>query len=470
VDWIKCIPGRLLRAVRREAGFTLIEVVFAIAIFGIVATALIGVLSSATVSDGLSRQRSIALELAQQQVEYIRQLNYIDAGISGGNPGGVVQQTQTKKVTGLWYVLTTRIRYVNDPVPASYVASANYKQVRVTVARQSDGKQLAKVTTYLASPTRAYSGGLNNGVINVTTQDFWTLALLGNVQIHLTKTWDASFDAGDVTDSETGMPTFGQVTFEGLEETPAGANPGYYDVTAALTGYYTLPEDQPPADTAPASAAHLALARNGTTNTTIRLYKGCQITVHVIDGSNPPNLYTGGQATVTISTQRGGQGLISQQFQTTTGIVTTSTLDGYPVVPGSNYEVDVDTTSPQLRHGQLTGLTVPDDYSVPNPSSTFDVTLAAYVPPQLANVTVTVRRYSCPSGSTRSGATVKIVWLPNQSDPTHNFTGTTNYNGQVVFTGVPFETYDIRASRFGQSGSLTDQTISGDVSLCVAIS
>ncbi|HEY4976283.1 MAG TPA: type II secretion system protein, partial [Gaiellaceae bacterium] len=66
MDWIKCITSRLLRVARREAGITLIETIFAIAIFGIVSTALIGVITSAAAADRNARQRSIALELAQQ--------------------------------------------------------------------------------------------------------------------------------------------------------------------------------------------------------------------------------------------------------------------------------------------------------------------------------------------------------------------------------------------------------------------
>jgi Tfp pilus assembly protein PilV len=469
VDWIKCIRNRLLRAARHEAGITLIETILAIVIFGIVSTSTIGVLTSATAADGNSRQRSIALELAQQQVEYIRQLNYMNAGVVGGNPGGVVQAVQSKWVTGLRYTLTTRIKYVTDPIPASYVSSANYKQVRVIVARASDDKELARVQTYVSSPTRAYSGGLNNGLINVTTQDYWTHDLLGNVQIQLTKTWDGSFSAGDITDPTTGLPSFGQVTFQGLEETPASPTPGYYDVTAALSGYATLSEDLPPSDpTDPATAGHLALARNGTTNTTIRLYHPCTITVHVIDGNNPPQLYTDGQATVTISSPRG-----SQQFQTTNGIVETDTLFGEQIVPGTDYQVDVATTTPYVRHVVLPGLPVPINYAGGDYTSLLEVTLPAYVPPQIANVTVTVRKTSCPYGTLQSSATVKIVWLDDPSDSGHNFTGTTNSSGVKVFTGVPLETYDIRATKGSHptlSGALPNTVISGDVSLCVSIS
>lgn len=469
MDWIKCITKRLLRVARREAGITLIETIFAIAIFGIVSTALIGVITSAAAADRNARQRSIALELAQQQVEYVRQLNYKDVGIISGNPPGVVREAQSKWVSGLQYTLTTRIKYVNDPIPAGMIASANYKQVRVVVARATDDKELARVSTYLSSPTRAYSGGLNNSLINVTTQDYWTHELLGGAQINLTKTWDASFNAGDTTGNEIGTPAFGQATFEGLSETPAAPTPGYYDVAASLTGYATLEDDQPPSDpTDPANAAHLSLARSGTTNTTIRLYHPCTITVHVIDGSNPPALYTGGQVTVTISSPRG-----SQQFQTTNGVVSTDTLFGAPVVPGSDYQVDVATTTPYVLHGVSTGLAVPIDYAGGDFSSSFDVMLPAYVPPQVANVTVTVRKTSCPSGIVQSSATVKIVWLTNPSDSGHNFTGTTNSSGIKVFTGVPFETYDIRAQKGSHptlSGALPNRVISGDVSLCVSIS
>ncbi|MHB8059466.1 MAG: prepilin-type N-terminal cleavage/methylation domain-containing protein, partial [Gaiellaceae bacterium] len=311
MDWIKCITSRLLRAAGRGAGFTLIEVVMAISIFGIVSTAIVGVLTSATNADGLSRQRSIALELAQQQVEYVRQLGYQDAGISGGNPGGVVQASQSKWVAGLRYVLTTRIKYVSDPVIGSIVQSDTYKQVRVVVTRASDSKELSRVSTYLSSSTRLSSGRLSNSVINVTAEDMVTHERLGNVQVAITKTWSPSFTAGELTGTVTGDPSFGVASFDGLEETPTDPDPGYYDVTASLAGYTTIKEDQPPADpNASSSAAHLALARSGTTNTTIRLYKGCTIKVTVIDQTTGLP-YTAGPATVTIASSRG-----SEQFQT----------------------------------------------------------------------------------------------------------------------------------------------------------
>jgi type II secretory pathway pseudopilin PulG len=479
VDWVKCITNRLLRAAKREAGFTLMETLFAIVIFGTVSTALIGVLTSATAADSHSRQKTIALELAQQQIEYIRQLNYRDVGLVDGNPGGVVQETQSKKVIGLWYTLTTSIDFVDDPAPGSYVSSANYKRIQVDVTRKSDGTELATARTYVSSATPLETGGLNNGLINVTAEDFLTHALLGNVDIDLAKTWDASFLAGDYTGTDSTSPLYGVATFEGLEPTPTDPL-GYYDITAALTGYTTLAADLPPTDpTASQSAGHIALAKSGTSNTTIYLYKPCGITVRVIDGSNAPNLYTG-STTVTISSAKLG---VSQQFMTTTGIVTRNqgdTLDGELIAPGSDYEVDVATTTPYTRHGVSTGLTVPTNYPT-DLSSSFDVTLADYVPPQVATVTVTVRKgsttkngcTSTPLGNIQAGATVKLALSSNPTNPT--FTTITNSSGIATFTGVPYDTYDISSTYKVNSYTTYKGTTAGQVissptaSACVSV-
>ncbi|MGD0273737.1 MAG: prepilin-type N-terminal cleavage/methylation domain-containing protein [Gaiellaceae bacterium] len=476
MDWIKCIASRLLRAGRRQAGVTLVETVVAIALFGVVSTSLIGVLTSAASADALARQRSIALELAQQSVEYIRQLNYSDAGIQDGNPPGLVPATQEKNVDGLWYTLTTRIKYVNDPVPTSFATFANYKQVRIIVTRATDGKELTRVTTYLSSSTRSAAGGLNNGVINVSAQDYWTHNLLGGAEVTLSKTWDASFTASDTTDSVPGSPTFGQVTFAALEATPVDPT-GYYEVLASLYGYTTLSEDLPPND-----PANLQLAPSGTTSTTVRLYKPSSLTVRIIDGANPPALYTG-PATVTISSQSRG---VSQDFTTTTGSVAITANDTLgvcpacePIVPGSDYAISVDAdVTGGHRHGDLTGQTVPADYSVANPSSSLDVTLATTVIPDHATLTVVVRHttsshMACSSGSVISGAAVSI------SEPSLPYTnsGNTNSSGTIVFSNTPLGTYNINASTqvviyhhtYTYYGGLSAQPLTQDTTFCVPI-
>jgi type II secretory pathway pseudopilin PulG len=463
---------RLVRGIHRgrsAAAFSLIETVVAMTLFALVGASMMNVLTSATVADGLSRQRSIALELAQQQIEYIRQLNYSDVGTVGGNPPGSVPSSQKKQVLGLSYTLTTRIKFVNDPVPTSIATFANYKQVRVIVTRTNDGKELARDQTYVSSATRARSGGLDNGVINVTVRDFLTQELLGGAQVDLTKTWDASYQAGDTTDADVGSPTFGQASFVGLESTPISPTVGYYGVLASLTGYEELSDDLPPND-----PANLQLAPSGTTSTTVRLYKASVVYVRVTD-ANTGSLYTG-TANVTLSSASRAR---DATLTTTNGLATFDTIGSgaaqEKIVPGSDYAVTVEADVPGgYRQGHIENVTVPTDYSVSYPSATIDVTLDPTVIPRTATVTLVVRYGSC-TGSLQSGAAIAINDDPAPHTPPINIAGTTDSSGQFT-TVIPYGTYNISATkrvsgrnRIGHP-SPSPTPITGDVSLCVPIS
>jgi prepilin-type N-terminal cleavage/methylation domain-containing protein len=291
VDWIKCITNRLLRAARREAGFTLVEVIMATVIFVIVSTALINVVSSATAADGLARQRTIGLELAQQETEYIHQLAYPDIGThtSGGqfgNPPGVILDTQTKLVKGLWYTLTTRIRWVNDPAPTAFVTGADYKQVRITVSRNTDNKRLARMYLYLSAT--GPSCGQACASIIVTTLDYALSTPLQTVAANL---YDGPENAGDVTD-ETGM-----VAFAAMTASATSGGQSYYDIGTSLSGYQTLREENGPvapgtSGVGPETAAHVQLSPSETNSTTIHLYKPVtfNVDINTSDGITP---YTG---------------------------------------------------------------------------------------------------------------------------------------------------------------------------------
>ena len=91
-------PRRLarltLRSVRAEHGFTLIEAVMAMAIFLGVSTALAGVLTSSISARSLASERTAAEQVANDQLEWIRSLDYADVGLTAnGNPAGDVNAT-----------------------------------------------------------------------------------------------------------------------------------------------------------------------------------------------------------------------------------------------------------------------------------------------------------------------------------------------------------------------------------------
>ena len=490
VDWIKCITNRLLRAARREAGITLIETVFAIAIFGVVSTSVIGVLTSATAADGNARQKTIAIELAQQQIEYVRQLGYADVCVTGGNPtcpSGVtgIPSSQQKWVMGLRYKLATSIRWVNDAVPTAVATSANYKRVRVTVTRASDNKLLARVYTYVANPSRAQLGGINNAVINVNVVDNGYLAAPSPstppVQGAQVDIWDGpSPHSSDVTD-ETGV-----VAFAGLPPNPADTNgvllatgpTAYYDILATLSGYQTLREELPPgtvptgSGAGPVNAAHLQIGPNQTQSTTIHLYRPATIIVDMNNSDGSP--YTGGVCVdVGAPSPRG-----AQEFCNSSGysngifsITPPTTIGGEQAVSGAPYTVGVRSYD-GTKFASSLKQTVPSNYPT-DLTSTFTV--------QLQTVTTKSCTITFKKGSTAiQNARVDIIDGVSGTPVQIYATGVTNSSGQAVFNGVasialPVTTdYDIKAwgtlSSTVVSGGLTDQVVptSGTCSFAVS--
>ena len=333
-----------------ESGQTLIEVLVAAVIFAIVAGALIGLLSTGVNITSLARQRTLAEQAASAQIEQIRNTTggYAKIGNVAGNPPGVWPLTTPINLAGLSATLTSKITYVNDPTPLSYQSYANYKQVTVTVARSSDGQQLAREVTNIAPPVKA-SQGLATAPFSVV--DIGDNTVVANVQVSLAN--GPSAPENDTTDAS------GQITFAGL--TPTSVGQPYYDASVTLpSGYVALSDTQ-----SPAAVAHFSLAPGQILPLgTLKIYQPATIYVQLkkFDGSN----FTGA-ATVTVSSTRGTQTLNYSSPQ-----MTWTALNGEPLVPGLNYTVSVTSAT---FIGATNSQTVPTSYPS-NLTSTFVFTAA----------------------------------------------------------------------------------------------
>jgi Tfp pilus assembly protein PilV len=400
-----------------DAGFTLIEALIAMVLFVMVAAALAGVLVSAVNARGVARQQTVAEQIARDQVESIRQLDYDDVGLVSGNPSGTVQATRSVTVSGIALTVTTQISYVADPTPTSYATSANYKKVTVTVQRASDSKVLTREVTYVAPPARAPLGGLGNAIINVQVVDYGSATPVEGATVSLgTGPSAPRSDTSDVT---------GTVTFPALTPNPVSGGDAYYDISASYSGYVTLSDD-----VSPGSAAHVQVAPGQTINTAIRIYRPAEITVHVdqADGS----AYSGG-GTVTVSSTRG-----AETFAYTGSDLVITEIDGEQIVPSLEYTVS----------GQLGGLTptpvtqyVPDDYPT-DLTSSFTLTL-----PDYATLAVSVAQ----SGAPAAGAAVSIAGGPESID----VSGAADANGLFALDVPAGDGYVVSATHIGQSVSQT---------------
>jgi prepilin-type N-terminal cleavage/methylation domain-containing protein len=79
--------ARRLRALR-EDGFSMIEMVTAMALFAIVITPLGGVMTATLSAQAGSKERTLAQQAAQAAVEEIRGMPYDDVGLTNWNPAG----------------------------------------------------------------------------------------------------------------------------------------------------------------------------------------------------------------------------------------------------------------------------------------------------------------------------------------------------------------------------------------------
>ena len=424
-DDVSASPGfeRYLLRLRGDAGFTLIEAVFAMILFAGLAAAMAGLLTSAVSANKFARQRTLADQAALEQIEAIRRLDYDDVGTVLGNPPGVVAPTTTITKTGLDATITIQIRYVDDPTPTSYETNANYKRVMVTVRRTSDSQLLAREVTYVAPSSRTPFGGVNLAIIQPLVIDYGTNSPLENATVNLLT--GPSAPRSDVTDSS------GSVSFKKLTPNATATCPSdCYDLTAVLSGYVQL--DSP---------TRVNVAPGQTASPTIQIYRPSTINVLVKDSGGAPYA---GTASVKLTSARNGA---TQTFSVTGGSMTIPAVAGEQIVPSVQYTAEAWTNGSPSCATPVTKY-VPDNYPTVL-SSTFTLTLGSC---PSGTVAVTVNQGSTPA----SGATVTLSGGPYSLTPVQY---TTLASGQAVFSNVPSGAgYTVTATK--GSLSATPQTIS----------
>ncbi|MCP9486944.1 MAG: hypothetical protein MSC30_13900 [Gaiellaceae bacterium MAG52_C11] len=351
-------PLRLLR--RDERGFMMIEAVAALVLFAVVVIALVGLLTSAISANTFSREKTIAEQVANDQVEWIRSRGYDNVGTTLGNPAGNIDPTGLKcptpagtcdpnplTIRGVVANVETDIEYVDDPAPTSYATQANYKKVTVTIERASDGRQLAQGTTYVAPASRAPLGGLNNAIINTTVVDIGdsTLPGVGDATVGLSST-NPLAGRNDTT-SQTGL-----VSFAALIPNPTSSD--YYNLTVMPPSGYVVQKADDIAQTPTSPQARVSLAPAQTWTTTLGIYRPSTVYVNLTSSQSTAtttdDIPWTSSATVQLSGTPGTDsfacpGAVAAVYTCSGGQLTVWKIAGEPVQPG-DYTVSVLNTVP----------------------------------------------------------------------------------------------------------------------------
>ena len=137
-----------------KRGFTLIEAVVGSAVFLIIAVAAYQAYAEIFQLAGTDQNKVLALELANEQFEIVRNLPYASIGVPSGIPSGVIPQVQTLTRGGTAFTVTTIIRNITVSLGAQSASST---------ASTTPAEKLVAVTVSCATCT-------NFNPLTLTTQ------------------------------------------------------------------------------------------------------------------------------------------------------------------------------------------------------------------------------------------------------------------------------------------------------------
>lgn len=203
--------------------FTLIEVLVGTAIFLAVATAAYSAFASLfTLAAGV-QARTLAVELADEQFEIIRNMPYASVGLTNGIPNGILPQTQTLVRGGISFTVTLTVRNINF---STTTIQASDKLVEIDVSC-STCKNFDPVTlTGQVSPANLQSAS-NGGALTVKAFDSSGKPIQGATVI-VQSTATSSIQNTDVTNNDGALNIIG---------VPQGT--GVYRIAVSKPGYTT---------------------------------------------------------------------------------------------------------------------------------------------------------------------------------------------------------------------------------------
>lgn len=160
---------------RSLKGMSYMDVIVGVALILIIFVALTTLLVTALKVSLLAKNHSIAIAVAESQMENVRSLTYANIGTMGGIPSGPIPQYATTTVNGVTLVTRTLIEYVDDPIDGLGGAdtdgiTTDYKRAKVTTIYYVNGTPHTLIMVSNFSPigfeTTTGGGTLTIRVVN----------------------------------------------------------------------------------------------------------------------------------------------------------------------------------------------------------------------------------------------------------------------------------------------------------------
>lgn len=399
-------------------GFTIIELLIATFIIGTVVTGLFGlfVLNLRAAQEG--ERRLVAIALANERAEMIRNLPYSNVGTSGGIPAGSILQEEVIARPTSTYTVRTDVRYVDDSFDGTAGGAPNdtvntdYKQARIEVAWQSPSSPAPILLVMVVAPP-GVEGGEAAGTLSFQALN---AAAAGIPDASLRIVNMATNPTIDVT---TNTDNNGRILLPGLPESA-----GSYELTLTKAGYTSEQTYTETATFIPdTDHAHLSMLQGQVTPKTFSIDLVSEMAIATQDEELQPlgNIAYSLRGTKTIGVDETETPVYRLNVQEQTNASGTAT---HPDIIWDSYDFSIDglATGYDIKE---TSMLLPAKVN-PGEQADLTVTLVPHTPISL-HVTV-----ATPEGLPIDNATVQLTQVG------YDTTLGTGALGQVLFTDLPF--------------------------------
>ena len=262
----------------RTHGFTLIEILIAVAIFGFIASTIYFAYTNVLDIVSASQYHAAATDIIEGRVEMVRNMRYEDVGTIGGIPAGKLPETETITLDATTFDLTTTVRNVDDPFDGTMGGSPNdtspadYKLVQFQVSCPACRRfNLGPMTTIVAP--RNLENVNKYGALEIKTMDASGFPVSGARVTIVNSSVTPAVNTTQTTDNA------GILFLTGVATSSAG-----YEVTVTKNGYSTertyTPND--PANPNPVNP-HLTVAAEQLTIASFAIDRTGSIAVSAVD-------------------------------------------------------------------------------------------------------------------------------------------------------------------------------------------
>lgn len=216
-----------------QGGFSLIETLIGVLVFSILAVSIYGGFTQILKGVNTLHNRGLAISLANEQLEIIRNLPYADVGIVGGLPPGKIPHEQTLVRGGTTFAVTATIRNIDLPFDGTAggtpndLSPADNKLVEISIdCAACHNFSTIAITTQVAPKNLEATG--NNGSLFVRVFDA-NGQLIPNADVQVVNTAvSPTITINDVTNNNGELQVVG-----------APPSVGNYRITVTKDGYST---------------------------------------------------------------------------------------------------------------------------------------------------------------------------------------------------------------------------------------